>query len=230
MKLEKMRNLEIIILTEKVLEDRLQSKYGIYFALYFDENNPSNILISIGKNDIERLFAEVIVAKNTYFSIRLIEDDEIIVIDKRNMYRNKLVDLLPNPKDREELYNAIYDNRRVRYTRHNRGIPAKSFIVETPNYYEFIIEPNEELISYTDFELGTINTLLLKAYDNNVIDVIKDLRYSKKQLKEDFDKSYKDIVNHYEEMTNYQYSPSDIIKFVQRFDLNKLVSKIPRDI
>lgn len=222
MKLENMSNEEIIVLLEKFLQERLEQEFGKNYGLSYDKDIPNLLINHIGE-DLDNLksipYAKILTVGKTYFKVQIFGDNEPLIIEKKNMYRNELIELLSNVEDKEELYNAIYEDKVVRYTRNRRGIPAKTFIAENDKYYyEFIIEPSEKLMCYTDFDLGTIEHLL--AIDYGTFDsAIEDILYSKKELTNDFENASEDVIKHFQRKLLYQYSSDSIIRYILDFKL-----------
>lgn len=210
--LSKMSVSEVIILLEK----ELQEKYDKEIFLLYDDKKP-DIILNFNDEAIDTEdFAKIKEWGNTYITIETIEDKQTITVEKKNMVRNKLVELFEDVKIKEELYNAIYEGKRVRWTRNRRGIPTKSFVYETSKrYIEVVIDPKKEIYCYTDYDMTTIEGLV-KLNGLNERDIMEYKRYLKKYGNEKFAEMFDEEV---ENITYGQYSSEDFTKYIGNYEV-----------
>lgn len=203
--LNKMSNAEIIILLEKKMKE-----HGLEVNLGFNGSSPE-ILNYPEDNNNGAILGNVKEITNTYTIVKVGESE--IILEKLNMVRNRIIELFDLPT-KEILYNAINEGKRVRYTTHRRGIPTKSFIYDTDKEYkEIVIEPNEYILAYTDFDLLPLDKLFLqKGVSEELLVGYKDFLNMNgfKVFKQEFEEELGGLG------ITSQYPIEEIIKFLQR--------------
>lgn len=134
-------------------------------------------------------------------------DKKTVTVDILQRYKNSLIEKF-NDDVKEVLYNAIETGKVVRYTFNRRGIPAKSFVYDTQKeYIEVVIEPSQNILCYTDFDLKTIEKFIESEQWIN-----EDFTTFLNEVGEEkFLKEIKDSMH----LFQYQYKPEELLAYTK---------------
>jgi hypothetical protein len=126
------------------------------------------------------------------------------------MIKNTIIEMF-SMDAKKELYKALKDGKKVYGTKNRRGIPGNTYIVNNP-YFELVINPDEKIMCYIDFEIITIENAIIEM--GLTINELQE--YISTMSQSEFIEAVESMLH----MINNQYSGNDIYNYIKCLELD----------